>query len=293
MSLSALSSYVELAKLKIASLNVLVAAAAMILASQRSVNVNGLIILVALGFLGAGGSGVLNCYVEKDLDSLMERTKRRALPSGRIRPPEKAALLGVVMITAAVTFAWLLLNPLTSAFIGLGALIYVGVYTLWLKRRTPWNIVIGGAAGSCAPLAGWAAATNMISLPSASLAILIFLWTPGHFWALAIANREAYAAARIPMMPVLVNLDRASRRVLYSNLILLLFTPALVYANTGGLILTISLVFMGGLILYRNVRLLKEPNSQNAWLSFKASTPYLMVTFLAMLADTYVTTFAA
>ena len=163
---SNIAKYIEITKPRIAALNILVAMIAMILAFSHNIQFGRLLVFVIVGFLGAGGAAAINSYAERDLDSMMARTKKRPLPTGAIKPLEKALFFGTGMNVTSRVLSWIFLNPLTSLFVGLGAAIYIVVYTIFLKKRTSWNIVIGGAAGSCAPLAGWAAATDGISLQS-------------------------------------------------------------------------------------------------------------------------------
>ena len=175
-----IGDYLSITKPAIAGLNVFVGVATMLLAAGLHVlNAYSLVLLVGAGFLAAGGAGALNCFIERRTDSRMNRTKSRAIPSGRISA-RGALALGVVFSVVGVFLA-MFLNELTAAFIGVGVFWYVFVYTLWLKPRTKWNIVIGGAAGSFSALAGWAAVTGSISLVAFLVALLIFLWTPGHF----------------------------------------------------------------------------------------------------------------
>ena len=283
---SKFSKYIELTKPKIAALNVLVAIVTMVLAKPYEINLQPLLFLIISGFLSAGGAATINCYLEKDLDAKMIRTKKRTLPSGLINP-SIAFIQGLLMLSASLIISWFLLNPLTSIFIVLGAFTYIGIYTIWLKKRTSWNIVIGGAAGSFAPLAGWSAVTNAVSLEPVLLAILIFLWTPGHFWALACTNKKDYSAANIPMMPVLVDWHKSTRYILYSNIILVLFSLTFFITNISGIIFMIISLFTGLYIIYKNIDLVKNPNESNAWSSFKASSPYLIFILVGLLLDKY------
>ena len=284
------TEYLSITKPAIALLNVFVGLATMLLAVNVNLGVAGpLFLLCAAGFLAAGGAGALNCYVESDLDSGMQRTQHRPLPSHRIS--DRLALsIGVGFSVCGVVLAALYLNLLTAFMIGLGVFWYVIVYTLWLKPRTKWNIVIGGAAGSFAALAGWSAATGSFSLVAFFVAFLIFLWTPGHFWGLAIAKVDEYTTIRVPMLPVVDGVKRSSIYTAASNIALLPFTLGLfaLTANPGNVIVLVT--FAAALILYNlrfvivNLRMVKNPTPRSAWRVFKMSISYLFVVLLLVVA---------
>src|SRR5216117_321788 len=188
-------------KLRIDALLLLVAAAGYVATSGIHVDVGRFALLIVAGFLGAAGASATNHYLDRDLDSVMHRTRTRPLPDPRIEAPAHALEFGLGLVAVGLVVAAVGINLLTAAMIGLGFAIYIGVYTVGLKRAHMSNIVIGGLAGSCPALAGSAAATNAISLPAMLIALLVFLWTPGHFWALAYRSREDYRRARLPMLP--------------------------------------------------------------------------------------------
>src|SRR5256884_1581592 len=188
-------------KLRIDSLLLLVAAAGYIATSGAHIDPVRFGLLMLAGFLGAAGASATNHYLDRDLDLVMHRTRTRPLPQRRIEPPAHALEFGLGLVVAGLVVAAVGINLLTAAMIGLGFAIYIGVYTVGLKRAHVSNIVIGGLAGSCPALAGSAAATNAISLPAILIALLVFLWTPGHFWALAYRSREDYRRARPPKPP--------------------------------------------------------------------------------------------
>jgi protoheme IX farnesyltransferase len=281
-----LTDYFSITKPAIASLNVFVGAATMLLAlGLHIVTFTSLLLLGVAGFMAAAGAGALNCFLERRLDSQMNRTRHRALPSGRV-PPTGAFSLGLGLSIGGVALAALFLNILTASLIGLGVLWYVFVYTLWLKPRTKWNIVIGGAAGSFSALAGWAAVTGSISLVALMVALLIFLWTPGHFWGLAIAKAGEYAKIRVPMLPVV---DGVRKSVLYtaaSNIALFPFTVGLfaLTASQGNIwalaLLGAALIAYNAKFLLANLRMIKNPAPVSAWRVFKMSITYLFVILL-------------
>jgi protoheme IX farnesyltransferase len=281
-SSQAIGDYFSITKPAIASLNVFVGVATMLLAVEfYRLNALSLVLLIAAGFLSAGGAGALNCFLERRIDSRMNRTRNRAVPSGRISA-NGALVLGLVFSVGGVALATLL-NELTAAFIGVGVFWYVLVYTLWLKPRTKWNIVIGGAAGSFSALAGWAAVTGSMSLIAFLVALLIFLWTPGHFWGLAMAKVDEYASVQVPMLPVIEGAQKSAIYTAVSNIALFPFTVGL-FALTASKASYFALVILGVVLIAFNVRfllanfrLIKNPIPMNAWRVFKMSISYLFV----------------
>ena len=289
LSTELIGDYLSITKPAIAALNVFVGVATMILAAGLYfLNAYSLLLLVAAGFLAAGGAGALNCFLERRIDSRMSRTRTRAIPSGRISS-SGALVLGVAFSILGVVLATFL-NELTAAFIGLGVFWYVFVYTLWLKPRTKWNIVIGGAAGSFSALAGWAAVTGSISIIAFLVAVLIFLWTPGHFWGLAMAKSTEYASVSVPMLPVVDGMHTSAVYTALSNVALFPFTLGL-FALTASranilalVILGIALIAFNTRFLVANLKMIKDPVPMNAWRVFKMSISYLFVIMLLVVA---------
>ena len=289
LSKGMIRDYLSITKPAIATLNVFVGVATMLLAAGLyGLKAYSLLLLVAAGFLAAGGAGALNCFLERRIDSRMSRTRNRAIPSGRISS-YGALALGVVFSVVGVLLA-MLLNELTAALIGVGVFWYVIVYTLWLKPRTKWNIVIGGAAGSFSALAGWAAVTGSISVVAFLVASLIFLWTPGHFWGLAMAKSSEYAAVNVPMLPVVDGMRTSAVYTALSNLALFPFTLGL-FAMTASttnilavIILGVALTAFNARFLVANLRMIKNPIPTNAWRVFKMSISYLFVILLIVVA---------
>jgi protoheme IX farnesyltransferase len=207
----------------------------------------------------------------------------RPLPSGRVVPATRALLLGLGLLASGVVVAAATLNILGTFFIALGAFVYVPVYTLFLKPRTSWNIVLGGFAGSCAALAGWYAVTWNGAAVGWVLGALVFVWTPSHFWSLAVITEEDYSAAGIPMLPSVVGPEAASKYIVVNTLLLIPVSLLLAFYLSGlGLYvyLAVAAVF-GVLLLWTNINLLRTPSKANAWQAFKFSSPYLAVVFLA------------
>lgn len=272
---------VSLTKPRITLLNIVTAVAAYYLGGGGA---EGVVPLVVAGYLAAGGAGVVNQYMDRDIDAAMPRTRRRPIPSGRVSP-QRAVIFGSILIAASLAISLATLNILAAVFIGLGIFIYLFVYTAWLKRRTPLNIVIGGAAGSCSPLAGWAAATGGIGLVAILIALLIFLWTPGHFWGLAIRAEKEYSLAGLPMLPSVAGIEAAGRWAGISNLVtatgwaalgLLLPYPLLYFAITSPLTV---------LLVIQSLKLMSRPGAPAAWAVFKTSSLWLGIVMLGAAAS--------
>jgi protoheme IX farnesyltransferase len=234
--------------------------------------------------LMAGGAHAINAYIDRDIDLEMKRTRTRPVVTGAI-PPRNALLFGVAL--GAVGFALYLafVNPL-SAVLGLaGLLFYVYVYSLWLKRRTVQNIVIGGAAGAFPPLVGWAAVTNHLSFAALVLFAIIFLWTPPHFWALAILIRKDYEGVGIPMLPVVIGEERTARHIAVYTVILIGVTLLLAIGQVmGTLYIAVAALLGAGFLSYVG-RLLKNTNKASAKKVFVYSNLYLALLFLGMVLD--------
>lgn len=283
------SDYLALTKPKITPLLLMAAVGSSVVAARGVPPLSAVVGVLVGGALASSGALALNSYLELGMDAKMKRTMGRPLPSGRIVPASHALYLGLVLLLAGLFMAALTLNYLATFFIGLGAFVYVPVYTLFLKPRTSWNIVLGGFAGSCAALAGWYA------IPSAwgswavgwLLGALVFVWTPSHFWSLAVITEEDYSAVNVPMLPSVVGPAAASRYIVVNTL--LLIPVSLLYATYFlgvGLVVYLSVAVVFDLLLLgTNIKLFMSPTKANAWLAFKFSSPYLAVIFLvAMVA---------
>src|SRR5579875_3009306 len=273
--------YIQLMKPRIIPLLLLVAVASAFIAA-RSVPP----VITLVGTLVSGGALALNSYLEVDSDSKMRRTSHRPLPSKRIIPPRKALVFGLLLVALGLAVASLTLDRLALLFIALGAFVYVQIYTIWLKPRTIWNIVLGGFAGSCASLAGWYSVTTSWSLVAWALAALVFVWTPSHFWSLAVLTEEDYSRAGVPMLPSIVGVTKASRAIVVNTLLLIPVSLAIFpYFSGAGSWLYISVASgLGILLLITNLKLLYSPTKANAWLAFKFSSPYLAIVFILAVA---------
>ena len=274
--------YLALTKPKILWLLLLVALASEVIAARTLPPILKLVGLLLAGTLTSMGSLALNSYLEMDIDAKMKRTRNRPLPAARIIQPARAAAFGLSLVAVGLAISWFTLTPLATLFIGLGAVVYVQVYTVWLKPRTSWNIVLGGFAGSCCALAGWYAITSADPLIAWVLAALVFVWTPSHFWSLAVITEEDYSAAGIPMLPSVVGEKKAAKFIVANTLLLipisLLFF--LYLAGTGEVVYLVGALFFDLLLLATNIKLLASPSKSNALLAFKASSPFLAVIFI-------------
>ena len=269
----------------IAFLNVFVGIAAILLAVGLSAPLWAIIFTSAAGFLSAAGAGAINCYIDRELDKQMTRTRWRPIPAGRI-PADQILSLGVILSFAGVALAAVYLNLLTAFFIGLGVFWYIFVYTMWLKPRTKWNIVIGGAAGCFSALAGWSAVTGGIGLVGVLVASLIFLWTPGHFWGLAIAKSKDYENGEVPMLPVVDGRTKASLYTAISNILLFPFTIMLYLLTVnwgnlfGAIIVGVGIILLNFRFLHANLELFRTADASSAWKVFKLSVSYLFLILL-------------
>ena len=279
-----INSYVDLMKPHVTVLLLGVTVAAMAMAQQGLPSL-GLIFWTLLGgALAAGSANCINCYIDRDIDQLMGRTQRRSLPAGRVEPYQ-ALIFGIVL--AIVSFAVLtLFVNLLSALLALSAILfYVFIYTLWLKRSTVQNIVIGGAAGSVPVLVGWAAITNSVSLTAIWLFAIIFFWTPPHFWALSLLIQKDYEKAGVPMMPVVKGEAETRKQILLYSLLLLGITFAMFFTHTMGYLFLVGATGLSGWLVYLAVRLWREQSKKWARTLFWYSNMYLAAVFAVMVLD--------
>ncbi len=287
--MTALGPYVEVTKPKLVSLLVFTAFAGMFVGS-RSAGVELSPALWALGLvaitLGCAGSNAVTCYIDRDIDARMDRTRERPLPSGRLAPARKALYLGASLVAASLALA-LLRNALASAMIGLGVLDNVVVYSLLTKRRSPWNIILGSFSGGLPVIYGWTFATGSLGLVPILMAALVVLWTPNHIWSLALRYRDDYARAGVPMLPVVLEEGKAIRCIACTSLLLVGFSAALDSLGAFGDAYLWTAVILGGALIALNAWLLVRPTAQHAWVVFKFSSPYLAVIFLFMILGPY------
>ncbi|MFZ5792252.1 MAG: heme o synthase [Pseudomonadota bacterium] len=277
------ADYVALLKPRVMSLVVFTGFAGLMLAPAQPHPVLAAVAVLCIA-VAAGAAGAINMWYDRDIDAVMRRTCARPIPTGRIKP-EEALAFGVVLSVASVMLMGLALNWLAAGLLALANLFYVFVYTVWLKRRTPQNIVIGGAAGAFPPMIGWAAATGEVGLASIALFLLIFMWTPPHFWALSLFRQGDYAKAGVPMLPVVAGARATKLQMLLYTAILLplglapyaLGISGLLYAGTA---LVLGLAFLGFC-----VAVWFDRTERAAKRMFAFSILYLFLMFAAMVVD--------
>ena len=287
-----LKGYVALTKPRIIELLLVTTIPTMVVAARGIPSLSLIVITLVGGTLAAGGANAFNMVIDRDIDAIMERTKRRPLVTG-VMTPRAATLFAVALELAAfgVLAEWV--NPL-SAWLALSATaFYVFVYTIWLKRRSKQNIVIGGAAGAVPVLVGWAAVTNSLSWTPVLLFLVIFIWTPPHFWALAVRYRDDYEAAHVPMMPVVASLRRTTLEILIYSVIMWALTVFLGPVAHLGWIYAVSATVLGALFTFYAFRLYRHALNDKADVSeamrlFHFSITYLTALFVMMAVDVLV-----
>jgi protoheme IX farnesyltransferase len=242
-----------------------------------------LLFLALTGAVASMGASALNHYYDRDIDGIMKRTSQRAIPSHKISA-NKVFIYGLGMCVISVGASWFLLNPYTSVMISVGIIFYVIVYTIWLKRNSPLNIVIGGFAGSAASMAGWASTTGSIDVTGFLVGWLVFMWTPPHFWCLAIKSRDEYAGVRVPMLPVLIGNEKTASYIFLNTAILLPYSVALYFFGLG-LVYTLIAAVAGSVMLLYHYKLTKRPTPDFAWKAYKVTAPYLVIVFIALALD--------
>jgi protoheme IX farnesyltransferase len=277
-----LADYATLTKPKVQLLLIFTTATTMLVAGSPSL---GLILLTCVGgYLSAGGAGAVNHWYDRDIDLRMARTADRPVPSGRVSP--RAALTyGIVLAACSFVLLATTVNLLAAVLSLAGFAGYVGIYTVWLKRRTVQNIVIGGAAGAVPPLVGWAATTGTLSGPALYLFAIVFFWTPPHFWALSLLMKEEYAKVGVPMLPVVRGEQETRRQILLYTVLLYAVTQLPFCAGGfGGIYLAASLV-LGGMFMAGAVALQRRADRRTALRLYLFSLAYLALLFAAMVAD--------
>lgn len=286
-----LKNYVEVTKPPIVFLLVFTSLATMIIAWKQTLQPlsPGLIIVATIAITAASaGCDTLTSYVDRDIDAIMHRTKRRPIPSGRITPTN-ALLWGLFLSAVGLALAYWI-NALSFLWIALGVVDNVVVYSLLLKRRNPLNIILGGVSGGLPVMFGWSAVTNGVELLPVLLAALVVLWIPGHIWSLAIFTKEDYKRARIPMLPVVTELRTALRCIVSTVVLMIPFSLWIwTVGGFGWLYLAVAAIF-GVWILYINVQLFFHPDNEMAYKAFKVSSPYLFALFFAMIVDSLIRT---
>lgn len=279
--------YLALLKPRVMSLVVFTALVGMLVAPSGINPIIGLIAIACIA-IGAGASGALNMWYDADIDAVMSRTRNRPIPAGRITG-EEALAFGLVLSAFSVVLLGLATNWVAGAFLAFTIFFYAVIYTMWLKRATPQNIVIGGAAGAFPPMVGWAAVTGTLSWESFALFLIIFLWTPPHFWALALYKQGDYGAAGIPMMPNVAGEASTKRQIFAYSVILALASLLPVMLGFSGWIYACVAALTGLGFIYLAIRLWRQPSGADmrraARALFTFSLSYLFVLFLGLLTD--------
>ncbi len=282
-------NYVEVTKPPIVLLLAFTSIATMIVAWNKNlIQFNPGTFLIAFAAITASSAGcdTLTSYIDRDIDSVMNRTKDRPIPSGRITA-NRALVWGLVLSGVGVALAFSI-NVLSCLWISLGVLDNVIVYSLLLKRHSPTNIILGGISGGLPVMFGWSAVVNNVTLLPILLAALVVLWIPGHIWSLAIFTKEDYTRARVPMLPVVTKLKTALRCIVSTIVMMIPFSLWIFFEGNFGLIYLGTALAFGALVLYINVKLFLHPTDKLAYSAFKVSSPYLFALFLAMIIDSFV-----
>jgi protoheme IX farnesyltransferase len=287
VSEAGVGDYLALMKPRVMSLVVFTALVGLVVAPAHVHPVIGFTALLCIA-VGAGAAGALNMWFDADIDALMARTSRRPIPSGRVAPGEALAF-GMTLATGSVVVLGLLVSWLAAALLAFTIFFYIVVYTMWLKRVTPQNIVIGGAAGAFPPVIGWAAATGSIGIEPILLFLLVFFWTPPHFWALSLNRTQDYARARIPMLPVVAGAAETRRQILLYSLSLLPVGAAPWLLGYADAIYGATALMAGGVMVVLAWRLWVEGSGQRAARLAKRlfgfSILYLFVLFAVILIE--------
>jgi protoheme IX farnesyltransferase len=276
--------YLPLFKLRICGLITFSAIAGLFAASSGGFAFGRMALLAASIMLASAAASAFNQYFDSDIDAVMARTRKRPFPSGQISSRMVLAVAtGLFALSLAVSL--LALNYMVALHLALGAFVYAVVYTVWLKRRSWTNIIVGGLAGSFAVLAGGASASPGLCAPPVLFAIIMFLWTPSHFWSFAIYHREDYARAGVPMLPVVIGEKRTARYTLVNTTLLVASSLAPWFMGFSGPIYLGAAAVMGAYFIYWNIRLVRDPVREVAWKNFRVSMVYLGVLFASVIID--------
>src|ERR1700729_4323121 len=279
-------AYVSLTKPRIIELLLVTTLPTMVVAKHGLPSVWLMVATLVGGTLAAGGANAINMVVDRDIDRLMNRTKNRPLVTGAMTPAA-ALVFALALEVAAFTELWLAVNLLSAVLAVSATLFYVFVYTLWLKRRSTQNIVIGGAAGAVPVLVGWAAVTDSLAWTPVVLFAIIFVWTPPHFWALAVKYKEDYQAADVPMLPAVATFKRTAREILFYSVLLVAVSLVLAAVARLGVIYIVSASVLGVVFLALALRLWRRATPKAAMQLFSYSITYLTLLFVLMAVDIF------
>ena len=277
-------AYVNLTKPRIIVLLLITTLGGMVIGARALPPLAMVLATMVGGAFAAGGANAINCYLDRDIDQLMRRTRRRSLPAGRVQPTH-ALIYGLVLGILAFAIMATFVNLISAALAEAGLLFYVLVYTGFLKRSTPQNIVIGGAAGALPPVVGYAAVTGRVDLLALYMFAIIFFWTPPHFWALSLLTSEDYARANVPMLPLVFGYGETRRQILLYSILLVALTALLFSTQIMGTFYLASSLVLGGSLLFFAIRLLRGGTNRQARQMFFYTNAYLALIFLAMAID--------
>ena len=277
------ADFIALMKPRVMSLVVFTTVIGMMMAPTMPHPVLMVIAIFAIA-AGAGASGAINQWYDRDIDAIMKRTQSRPLPAGKVDPDE-ALTFGVIISLLSVLVLWFAANVLAAALLAFTIFFYAVVYSVWLKRSTPQNIVIGGAAGAFPPAIGWLAAGGGLTIEPLILFAIIFIWTPPHFWALALVKNEDYTKAGIPMMPVVAGARSTINQILAYSLVLAPFAVLPAVLGMASMIYGVVAAGLGAGFVFYAIRLKREASDANAMALFKYSILYLFLIFLALGID--------
>ncbi len=280
---STVGDFIALMKPGVMSLVVFTGLAGMLLAPGHINLFQQLLTLLCIA-LGSGAGAAMNMWYDRDIDAIMKRTRARPVPAGRVAPDDALAL-GLFLSAFCVMLMGLALNWAAAFILAFAIFFYVAIYTMWLKRSTPQNIVIGGAAGAFPPMIGWAAVTGDVSLQSALLFLIIFLWTPPHFWALALYKNEDYARAGVPMMPVVAGAATTKRQMAVYTWLLVATTLLLPALHMAGMVFTVAALLLGVAFLHHVHKVLRDQTDKSARKTFGFSIFYLFMLFTVLILD--------
>ena len=280
-------NYIKLTKPRIIPLLLITAIGGMLLGAKETPNITTILTVLIGGSLASGGASSINQYLEHDIDTKMSRTNDRPIATGTIKPIN-ALIFGIVLNIISL-FVFIIYTNLLSGLLAIGATIfYVVIYTIILKRSTHQNIVIGGAAGAIPPIIGWTAVTGSIGIPALILFAIIFIWTPPHFWALSLILKDDYAAAKIPMLPVVHGIEKTKKEIFKYSILVFITTLTLIFAENIGMIYMIPAFVLGLFFIYLSWDLLKSEEIKKAKSLFYYSMLYLSIIFIAIMIDSLI-----
>ena len=282
--LTSLKNYYEVTKPRIWYLLVFTALGGYVVAAGRNIDPYMFILTIVAVTLGSAGANTITCYIDRDIDAVMNRTRLRPIPTRRIYPAKKALYYGLALSVLSVILAYAI-NLLAAALMLFGLLDNILVYSRFLKRRNPVSIILGGFSGGAPALIGYVAVSNTIDLTSLLIAALVVLWIPGHIWTLALHSKEDYARAKVPMLPVVVSERVAVRCIASTSILMVAFSIGIYFVGAFGILYLTTATILGAVALAVNFWLVVKPTKERAWIGFKLSSPYLALIFIAMMLD--------